>query len=220
MTALPFADLTNPSTGDLSYLVTGGGWSTEIVLVNPSEDPASGSLAFWSNGTHREASYAIAPRSFFTLSPPADGDAVQYGAVQISPIQGMPVVFGIASFRQNGVTVTEAGIPAVSPGAAFRMFAETSGDFAHAQLASLVTAAAIVTPSEVPVEVFLELTTPSGESTGLLAHTTVAPGSPSVVWLRQIPEFANLPAAFRGVLRISTSSPAGIALTGMRFRCK
>ena len=38
------------------------------------------------------------------------------------------------------------------------------------------------------------------------------------MFLNQIPGFNNLPTPFQGVLRVSTSSPAGISVIGIRGR--
>jgi hypothetical protein len=66
--------------------------------------------------------------------------------------------------------------------------------------------------------VVFELTTLSGASTGLTGSLSIPAGGQTAVFLSQIPGFASLTTAFRGVLRVSTSSASGISVIGIRGR--
>jgi hypothetical protein len=146
---------------------------------------------------------------------------VQSGSVKLTPAAGSrtPVGLCIFSFRKNNVTVSEAGVPAIRAGAAFRLYAEASGFFNTQQVGSAQTGVAIVNAGSTTATVNFELTRLSGESTGLTGVVTIPPNGQTARFLTQIAGFEDIQAPFQGVLRISsTSSPAGIAVVGLRGR--
>ena len=148
ITTLPVAPLT-PAFDDTVYFprfADGGGWATQVILVNPTDTPITGSVEFFDPGSGatpgqlmalsltdgRSGStfaYSIPPRSAHRLhtSNPAGGVAV--GSVRIVRDAGSssPSGVGIFSFTEDGVTVSEAGVPVQTPGSAFRLYVEASG---------------------------------------------------------------------------------------------
>ena len=120
----------------------------------------------------------------------------------------------VFSFKNGGVTVAEAGVSAARTGLAFRLYAEVS----DAGSGSIQTGIAIANAAATNASVTFELNTLSGEPTGLTGSYTVPANGQVALFLSQIPGFGSLAAPFQGVLRISTTSPTGISVVGLRGR--
>src|SRR5262249_734417 len=148
-----------------------------------------GSLQFFSsNGTLVSGfSYAIPAHGSFRLQSAGSSDGLTVGSVRVVPAAGndAPSGVGVFSLRNAGVTVTEAGIPAARTASAFRLYAESSGDFAHSQVGSVQTGVAIANSGTNPAIVNLDLSDLDGTSTGLTATITVAPNGQSALFLNQ-----------------------------------
>ena len=108
------------------------------------------------------------------------------------------------------------GVPASRSSNAFRLYAESSGDFAHFKAGSVGTGVAVANSATTPAQVTFELTQLDGSSSGLTGSVTVPANGQSALFLSQVPGFATLPASFQGVLRIS--GPASISVVGLRGR--
>src|SRR5262245_20091181 len=229
ITTLPMVDLAAPPVTDtllFPHYAEGGGWATQIVLVNPGDTAITGSVEFSqavniAGQTATSFPYTIPPRTSRTLRTSGTAAVVQSGSVKLTPAAGnrTPVGLGIFSFRNNNITVSEAGVPAIRAGAAFRLYAEASGFFSTQQVGSAQTGVAIVNAGATAATVNFELTRLNGTSTGLTGLLTVPANGQVAKFLTQIPGFESIQAPFQGVLRVSsTSSPAGIAVVGLRGR--
>ncbi len=228
LTTLPVAP-TTPQTGSLVFphLADGGGWSTQVILLNPTDQTLSGSVQFVSQGvgstvagplvvTTSEAgsdsafNYSIPAHSAFRLRTTGGTSDVRSGSVRVVPTAGgSPSGVSILSFRNAGVTVSEAGVPAVGPAPVFRLYAEIGS--------SVQTGIAVSNSTpDTPAAVTLELINLDGSSTGFIGTLSVPPSGQTALFLNQVTGFAALPATFQGLLRISGS--AGIAVVGLRGR--
>jgi hypothetical protein len=219
ITTLPVADLSAAAGTGAIVIPTfadGGGWTTQILLINTTDNPMAGSIQF--SASLPQASYTLPARSSFKLKTSGAGGTTTAGYVQIVPGAGSnsPIGVGVFSFSNNGVTVSETGIPSVSTSNAFRLYAEVSG--VAGQIGSIQTGVAIANPSSTAVPVMFELTNLSGSSTGLTGSATVPANGQISLFLSKIQGFSSLPNPFKGVLRVSTSSAAGISVTGIRGR--
>jgi glucose/arabinose dehydrogenase len=196
----------------LPHFADGGGWSTQVVLVNPGEDAISGSVQFVGREgeTLRTSSYLIAARSSTRIQTNGGGGAVQVGSVRLVPQTslGIPVPFGIFSYRSAGVTVTETAVFSLRNSTAFRIYAEFSG--------TVDTGLAIANPSTSPVTVRVELTHPDGTSTALAALIDVPANGQRSLFLGEIPEFSAFDLPFQGMLRLT--SPALVSVTSLHVR--
>jgi hypothetical protein len=130
----------------------------------------------------------------------------------------MPSGLVIFGYRKNETTVTEAGVPAVETGMAFRLYAESSGNMAAAERGAVETGVAIANAAASEAVVNFELTNLAGVSTGLSGTMRVPANGHASRFLYQIEGFGSLPKPFRGVLRISTAASPGIAVVGLRGR--
>src|SRR5207245_3318927 len=103
---------------------------TQILLVNPSDNALTGSVQFFNslgqnatvsvNGqVKNNFSYSIPARSSQKLQTAGTGTSITAGWVGVVPSAGTvaPLGSAIFSFRNAGVTVSEAGVPAAPPAA-------------------------------------------------------------------------------------------------------
>ncbi|MBI4454709.1 MAG: RHS repeat protein [Acidobacteria bacterium] len=233
LTTLPVADLSVAVSGEtvlLPHFVDGGGWTTQVVLVNTGSELISGTIEFWSQGstsapaesltltvnsvTAASFSYSIPPRGARSFQTSGEADAARAGSVRITPQTGRaPSGLGIFSFKTGGITVSEASVPALPLGKAFRMYTEISGAGGPVQ-----TGIAIANSSNSAVTVNFELTTLAAVSTGLAGSAVVAANGQVALFVTEIAGFQSLALPFRGILRITTDSPAGVSVIGLRAR--
>src|SRR5262249_30430156 len=106
--------------------------------------------------------------------------------------------FGILSFS-SGITTTQAGIPVVSAGTAFRVFVENGP--------GIRSGVAIANQGADPVEVLLE-------TDGLRANISINGSGQTAVFLNDLPGLSTLPASFQGVMQLTSSAP--VAVSGLR----
>ncbi len=221
ITTLPVVDLSAPATSTtvvFPHFADGGGWTTQLVLVNPTDNPLSGAIQFVAQtgqAVGSPSSYSIAARSSFTLQTPGTASTVQVGSILVTPTPGNAAPSGVAIFslRNNGVTVTEAGVPAVTSGSAFRLYAESSGFFSNASIGSAQTGVAVVNLSPNAATVNFDLSTLNGMSTGPSGTLSIPANGQTAMFLNQIPGLATLPNPFEGVLRVSSSAPIAVDRT-------
>ena len=182
----------------IPHFADGGGWVTQVVLVNPGDTAISGNVQFAdrAGSVTRTESFNVAPRSSARVVTAGTGTSIQTGSVRITP--GVNAI-SIFAFKTNGITVTLAGVPALAAGKAFRSYVESS--------VSVRSGLAIANPSATAVTVSLEL------SGGTTSVTLPANGQTSF-FLTELPAFAGLPRPFRGVVRVV--APASVVLTSLR----
>jgi hypothetical protein len=232
ITTLLVADLSAPASTSAPILpefADGGGWTTQILLVNPSDDVQSGIVQFLDSfGNPASANvngqvgssfpYTLSSRSSQRLRTSGGQISITAGSVRVVPSNGSLAPSGLAifSFQNGGVTVSESGVPAVPPGTAFRLYAETSGDFIHNAAGSIQTGIAVTNTSPNPASVTLELFKPDGSSTGSSGTLSIPANGQSAIFLDQVQGFAALQTPFHGVLRVSSN--ATISIVGLRGR--
>ena len=244
MTTLPVAPLVAPRTpfsgntgsADTVYFphfTDGNGWVTQVILVNPTDRPITGTVRFLGPGsgamaaapavltlddrrTGSEFPYSIPAGSSqrFTTSNPSG--RVTSGSVRATPNPGSVAPSGLVvfSFTSNGKTVSESGVPALPAGSAFRVYAESSGT--PNQPGSIRTGLAITNAADTTNMVTLEVTDLDGNlATGVASVPLTLPPSGQVAsFLDEI--FDSLPDNFSGVLRVT--SAAAVAIVGLRLR--
>ena len=144
-----------------------------------------------------------------------NGTTLLARAVRIVPDSrsfGAPL--GIAIFSETnaeGVTISEAGVPASSNIQQAVLYAQASDD------ASLIqTGVAIASTSSTPTNVTLELTTLGGGAPVLTGNVTVPANGQIQMYLNQIRGFESL-KSFQGLLTISAKESA-VGVVGLRSR--
>ena len=232
MTTLPVAPLSVPASDTVYFphFADGSGWVTQVILVNPTDRTITGTAGFLGQGsgttraspvtlalndgrTGSSFDYSIPPRSAqrFTTSNPAGSVAV--GSVRATPNSGNDAPSGLVvfSFASGGKTVSEAGVPALPKGSAFRAYVEASGT--PEQAGSIRSGLAITNAAVTSNTVTLEVTHLDG-SLAVPPATMALPPSGQVA--RFIDEIFTLPDNFSGVLRVT--STAEVAIVGLRLR--
>ena len=232
MTTLPVAPL-SVSASDAVYFphfADGGGWATQVVLVNPTDRTITGAVAFLGKGSDTAAAapviltlddgrtgsnfdYSIAPRSvkrFTTANPPG---GVATGSVRAIPSSRNDAPSGLVvfSFASGGKTVSEAGVPAWPKGSAFRVYVEASG--MAGQTGSIRSGLAIANTGDTANTVTLEVTSLDG-SLAVPPETLALPPSGQIA--RFLDEIFSLRGNFSGVVRVT--STAEVAIVGLRLR--
>ncbi len=236
MTTLPVAPLASTLTDTVYFphFTDGDGWVTQVILVNPTDRPITGTVRFLGPGsgamaaapavltldddrTGSEFPYSIPAGSSqrFTTSNPSG--RVTRGSVRATPNPGNVAPSGLVvfSYTPGGVkTVSESGVPALPAGSAFRVYAESSGT--PNQPGSIRTGLAITNAADTVNMVTLAVTSLDGSMAMGVAPVTL-PLPPSGQVARFLDEiFDSLPGDFSGVLRVT--STADVAIVGLRLR--
>ena len=232
MTTLPVAPL-SPASKETVYIphfAAGGGWVTQVILVNPTDSTITGTVGFLGQGdgptaaspviltlgdgsTGSDFDYSIPPRSSqrFTTSNPSG--ELKAGSVRAVPDSGNAAPSGLVvfSYAPAGKTLSEAGVPALPKGSAFRAYAEASG--MPGQIGSISTGLAITNVGDTSNTVTLVVTHLDG-SLAAAPETLTLPPSGQVA--RFLYDIFSLPDNFSGVLRVT--SAADIAIVALRLR--
>jgi hypothetical protein len=230
ITTLPVIDTSvTPRTSPivLPHFTDGNGWSTYILLVNPTDTAMSGTIQFrdangnvlllTANGLASNSfSYTVPRRSAYRLKTAGSGSVFRSGSVTITPSSGnsTPVSLAVFSFAAGGVTLTQAGVPSNS-GTAFRMFVEGVPGRPAATIGSYSSGFAVANASASAASVTFDLYGLDGSSKGLTKTVQVAAFGQSAQFLEDV--FPALSLPFQGILRITTTSPA-ISVVGLRIR--
>jgi hypothetical protein len=233
MSTLPVIDTTvaaNTGTVVVPHFADGGGWTTQILLVNPTSTAMTGNVEFRDEGGgvvnvpitgHSTGAYTVAPRSSQKLVTTGASPAALTGSVRIilDPFSGgnTPTPLVVFSFKSGSTTLSEAGVPAAS-GTAFRMYGESSGT-APAP-GSIQAGIAVTNNAAADVPVTFELFNLDGSTVGLPAPVSmILPAYGHISkFLSELFPNPPLPNPFKGVVRISTTSTPGISVVGLRTR--
>src|SRR5207247_11425134 len=96
------------------HFVDGGGWSSQIMLINPGNSATSGTLRFADPAGQPISSleYSIPPRGAQHFVTPGAGEAVRMGTVAIVPSPNMPRPSGVLIFSdtKSGIRFNAAGL--------------------------------------------------------------------------------------------------------------
>ena len=232
VTTLPVTNLADPPASGpvfLPHFADGGGWTTQVVLVNPTDSTIGGSIQFFSQGTASTAgapltvtvdgqtgvsfNYSIPRRSSRKLVTAGILVSTQVGSVRITPSTGAsPSSLIVFSFKPAGITVSEAGVPGIQ-GSAFRMYVEET---AVSGIGAIQTGLAIANLSSTAATVNLELMNLDGSVAAPLAAISVPGNGQRAGFLHDF--FPGLAFPFKGVLRISGGEAAGLSVVGLRGR--
>jgi hypothetical protein len=220
-------DTSTSGSETVADFVDGGGWSTDILLTNATNNTAQGTLLFYGQGTPSQAAqplsmtvngrrgstfnYAIPPHSGLKLTTAGQGGRPAAGSVRIVSFHGAtPQADAIISYTNNsGITTAETAIPGTPTGTWFQLYAEASG--VPGQLGSVQTGFAIANPSGANVAVTLALSNADGSPAGSPATVTVPAFGQVAEYLQTA--FPNLPASFQGFVTLTSSS--AVSMTGL-----
>ena len=214
----------------MAQYADGGGWKTQVLLVNSSDHPISGTVQFFNEGSGSTAAEPIvltingAPRRLVEYGIPARasvkmetgnaGAAIQIGSVRVTPHAGSsaPSGFTLFQFTNNGVTAALASVPGQQAGTEFRTYVESLG--VSGAPGSIRSGVAIANLSGAPAAIDFELT-PLGGGTAFTGSVTVPANGHIAKLIDELLPAA--PLSLRGVLKV-TSGPSPIVVTGLRTR--
>jgi len=212
-TTLPIAPVSTGSVAPTTFAqwAQGEGWITEFGLVNPTDQTLSGSLELRNpDGQLRETlPYSIPSRSSRRLVSPTVEPTVQVGSARIVPLVG-PTPSGVAIFTLStaATAVTEAGVPAIPAGTAFRGYGEVS--------AAVRTGIAVANLSSSSAIVRVELTPLDGFGAVQAGTITLPPSGQKDLFLDEIAGLTSMVVPFQGMMRVTSTLP--IAVTALRTR--
>jgi hypothetical protein len=227
ITTLPVIDTTiTPSTtaAVLSHFVDASGYTTSVLLVNPTDTPMSGTIQFrddngtivtlTANGQSASSfSYTIPRRSSYKLQTAGVGN-LQSGSVTISPAAGSntPVSLAVFSYANGPVTTSQAGVPSML-GTSFRMYVEATPGLGA--IGSYSTGFAVANASSAAASITFDLFTADGSPTTFSYTKSIPPFGHISKFLSDI--FPTLAFPFQGVLRVRTTTPS-ISVVALRIR--
>ena len=231
LTTMPVTDLSSTSAAStlLPYFADGGGWTTQIVLVNPSDAAINGTLRFTDSSGQpasltlngqtavAEFAYSLPARSAKSFLTSGGSAATRAGSIWAIPAQNNPAPGGslVFSYSRSNIRITEAGVPTLAPASTFRLYVEASGRFDISEVGSVQSGLAITNASAAAAAVRLELINLNGASVAN-ATLTIGPNAQIGTFLNQIQGFQMLSLPFQGLLRVTSSSP--VAVVGLRGR--
>jgi hypothetical protein len=224
MTTLP---VVNPALGAGSgtqvvpHFAAGGGWSTYLLLVNPTDVEQTGSIQVLDSlGAAQTVvidgvagsttSYTVRPLSSRRIVVTGAAGLV-YGPIRVIPAGGgpVPVPLVVFSYRDGPITVSEAGVP-VTMGTAFRMYVEQSPSL------QIAPGIAIGNATSTAGSVTLSLTSLDGATVlGTSQQALPAAGQVVAFFEQLMPSLAG--QSVQGILRITTDL-ASISVVGLRGR--
>ena len=232
ITTLPVVPLSGGFVNALSFahFAAGGGWKTEVVLVNPTVATITGTMEFREPGR----GFASAPLAAVTLDDGSSGSLFAYsippgsatrltttdqgalttGSIRVTPdgTSALPGGLTVFSYRDGeGVTVTSAGVQAPPSATAFRVYVEASGT--PGEQGSIRSGFAVANDSGTVNTVTLELMGVDGAAVSAPQTVSLAPFGQVSGLLDEF--FSPLPN-FAGVLRITATS--NVSVVGLRAR--
>src|SRR5262249_17119846 len=168
-TTLPVIDLSSVSRDPVivPQLAAGGGWKTDIILLNPTDEVVSGKVRLLSPSGQDETvmidgmnvssvAYTIPARSSRKLGA-TGGISTRTGSFGVTPDQNQfaPAVATVYTYAADGVTTSATGLVANPTAQEFDIYTEVEG--ATGTIGSVQTGVAIANPANEPVEVDYEL---------------------------------------------------------------
>jgi len=231
MTTLPVADVTVSSTAAtaISHVVDGGGWSTEVLLVNSTDAAETGTLRFLSSSgntmtvtvdgqSNNEFSYSVPARSSRRFRTSGASAPTAIGWVEVNPATNSrtPSAAAILIEKTRNNTISETTIQSSSSTNAARVYAEASGNFGSREARSIQTGVAISNSASTSVSATLELTNLDGTVAGTTTLSIPARGQVGIL-LGDIAGL-RLPSPFAGILWVSVPAGSSIAVSGLRSR--
>jgi hypothetical protein len=200
-----------PGTGAVygAHFADGAGWTTQINLLNASDQAMSGSVEFVPGDRFV---YTLPPRSGTHFRTSGAG-SLTTGFVRISPDDGSstPSATSVFGYRRNGITVTEAGIQATPPAQSQELVVSASGGFAIDAPGAIMSGLALANPGPSDASVQLRLTA----STGNPLSSPVIPlaaNSQRALFLDEL--FGSVMMPIEATLSVSSTVP--VVVTGLR----
>lgn len=231
MVTLPVVDLstTLSAATSITHMADGGGWATEVLLVNATDIATTGTFQFLSpdgqnlavsidGQTNNQFAYSIPARSARRFRTAGTAAATVTGSIRINPAGGtvMPSGAAVLAARANNITVSETAIASAGAGRMFRLHAESSGNFNGGERGSILSGLGVSNPGTSAVTVNIEAANLDGTLAGSAALAVPAGGQFALL-LNQIPGL-TLPVPFSGTVWVTAPQGSLVNVTGLRAR--
>ena len=220
---LPVIDLSASSSSQpllFPQIAAGGGYTTQLLLLNPSSQSISGTIALTdSNGNPLSLSsngstassfpYAIDPQGAFRADLTGSNNTTS-GYALVTPDSGSLAPSGSALFqvRSNDALVTEAAVASTPLTSSARIFVDNVGCF---------TGVALANPSSSSVTVSFSLLDRFGSPLDSTSQS-LPPYGHLAIFAHQL--FPSLSPSFTGLLEISSSSPVAPITLKLAFNSR
>ena len=204
MTSIPIADLDQVETSlTLPFYADGGGWQSEIQLVNTTGSSLYGTVQLFPSlrGSGADFVYAIPPHAAVALQTPGLAGEATTGWVQVVPEADTPSPAGslILLNKTNGVTTSMGTVVSTPASSFYHAYVETSGQ--QGEPGSVQTTLTLANPTSRPASISLEVLTMNWQSTERRATVTIGAYDKVTMTLNQIPGMEKV-TPFKGIVRI------------------
>jgi hypothetical protein len=228
VSTLPVLDINfqeSTSSVYLPHFAVGGGWTTELILMNTRGEPVSGTVNFNSAtgdpisvpvGTVRTGissfTYTVPQNRTLKFILPNINPNIQTGLVIVAPNSGdhAPLPMAVFAYSPSGIRVSDAIVMGVQ-GTQLRTYVETSN---VGSIGSIQSGLAISDASTATANVTLQLLKLDGTSAGSPVKLAVPVGGKIAKFADEI--FPSVPTPFKGILRLTSDVPVSVA--GLRAR--
>src|SRR5436190_14476519 len=186
-------------------------WYTQLVLINPTNAPISGTTDFYDanakgdkalrikiNGVLASSSrYSIPARSAVRILIDNSVDRAAVDSIHIVPASGSstPVGFATFTYKPGGTVLSETTVPVSRTSSKLRLHAESAAVFG--EVGSIETGLIIDNPLRWSTTVQLTLTGMDGVDTGVTASLNIPGGGQIAKLTRAL--LPHLPSDFRGI---------------------
>jgi hypothetical protein len=216
-TTLPVVDIASVGARPvlMPHFVSGGRWTTDMILVNPTDDRISGIVQLLPAAAGGDTIYTIPARSSRKIRIGSQSSETA-GAFRVVPDQGnvAPSVAAIYTFTSAGIIVSASGATANREAGELDIYSEASGQ--PGAIGSIQTGLAIANPSEQETVVGFQFFKLDGSSAGVEGILRIGAWGQLHSSIQELPGAQNLPRPFQGTLRLSSSAP--IAALAIRAR--
>ena len=224
------ANVNNVTTQAMTvpHFADGGGWSSQLVLVNTTDSPMNGEVRFRNpDGTPLEITltgggsasvfaYNVPPRSVQRFNTSGTSDTTGVGSIQVVPypVAGnfTPFSYASLSLKDGPATVMQNVVQGQLAASRLRFYAEAFGDFANKASRSTSTAIALANPSSQPVTVSIEISRLDGTAPQDRAPIQIPANGQFAAYVSSL--FPSAAAPFQGI--VTVTAPAGV--TAVAFR--
>jgi hypothetical protein len=229
VSALPLSPVGTPGTGARISVphFASESWYTQVVLTNPTNTTLSGTTDFFDvaakgdralkvkvNGVLTSSwRYSIPPRSAVRFLIDNSADRSNLDSIRIVPASGSSAPFGLATltYKPGSVLLSQASVAAVRATSKARVHIESIGVFG--QTGSIETGLTIENTSRSPATVSLTVSAMNGVDTTVTTSLSIPGGGQVAKLAREL--LPNLPANFRGIVRVTSSTP--VTIQGLRM---
>ncbi len=220
ITTEPVANLDSPPQANSLYLpqvAAGGGYTTDVLLVNPGSTALSGRLEFRdpdgreldlgiSGASGGNVPYRLEPDGSLVVTTNSISATPRTGFVIVRPDSPLraPTAGAIFAFSQGGRIVATTGVPPAEPSPRIRVYVDRRNNHD--------AGVALVNPGTQPAALTVTAANLQGEARGTVRTFSLDPAHQTSLFASEL--VPDLPQGFRGTLLLESNVP--VATMAMR----